>query len=185
MWHHNKKVVTLFSAPNYCYRCGNQAAIMEVDTKGALNFLQYEAAPRESGWNFEITKRAPGNLQNHQSNAILVFMSPDIMRLSSLNHRLFFVMDSTGFILWTKGHWTPFGPQEPPFLTCAASFLVHYININYLTICDIAFALPNFTKHWWLEGPSNYSETALILLSLFFYPITDRYPTSVRERVNV
>jgi hypothetical protein len=90
MWHHNKKVVTLFSAPNYCYRCGNQAAIMEVDTKGALNFLQYEAAPRESGWNFEITKRAPGNLQNHQSNAILVFISTDIMRLSSFEPQIIF-----------------------------------------------------------------------------------------------
>ena len=43
---HEKSVVTIFSAPNYCYRCGNQAAIMEVDENMGHTFVQFDPAPR-------------------------------------------------------------------------------------------------------------------------------------------
>lgn len=46
-WCHNKSVVTIFSAPNYCYRCGNQAAIMELDEHLESIFLQFDPAPKE------------------------------------------------------------------------------------------------------------------------------------------
>jgi len=48
-WCHEKNVVTIFSAPNYCYRCGNQAAIMEIDEHLEYIFLQFDPAPRKSG----------------------------------------------------------------------------------------------------------------------------------------
>lgn len=45
-WAQDKNVVTIFSAPNYCYRCGNQAAILEVDDALKYTFLQFDPAPR-------------------------------------------------------------------------------------------------------------------------------------------
>ncbi|MCQ2820537.1 MAG: serine/threonine-protein phosphatase [archaeon] len=45
-WKHNQKVCTIFSAPNYCYRCGNEAAIMEVDETMATTFYRFDPAPR-------------------------------------------------------------------------------------------------------------------------------------------
>ena len=75
-WCHDRNVVTIFSAPNYCYRCGNQAAvtptlpltsrhadpntqqptrrpsslvqaaILEVDENLHYHFIQFDPAPR-------------------------------------------------------------------------------------------------------------------------------------------
>mmetsp|Transcript_11058 Transcript_11058/g.27105 ORF Transcript_11058/g.27105 Transcript_11058/m.27105 type:complete len:323 (+) Transcript_11058:70-1038(+) len=45
-WQHGDGVLTLFSAPNYCYRCGNQAAIMQLDEDLNKSILQFDPAPR-------------------------------------------------------------------------------------------------------------------------------------------
>lgn len=44
-WCHERNVVTIFSAPNYCYRCGNQAAVMEIDEHLKYTFLQFDPPP--------------------------------------------------------------------------------------------------------------------------------------------
>ncbi|XP_049852363.1 serine/threonine-protein phosphatase 2A catalytic subunit beta isoform-like [Schistocerca gregaria] len=45
-WCHEYTIVTIFSAPNYCYRCDNQAAILELDERMNRAFLQFGPAPR-------------------------------------------------------------------------------------------------------------------------------------------
>ena len=56
----NATLVTVWSAPNYCYRCGNMAAIMEVgdSIEARPDFVMYEASP-DQGDKKELNQRMP------------------------------------------------------------------------------------------------------------------------------
>ena len=44
----NDSIVTVWSAPNYCYRCGNIAAILELDEHLTKEFRMFEAASQDA-----------------------------------------------------------------------------------------------------------------------------------------
>ncbi|CAA9997636.1 unnamed protein product [Nesidiocoris tenuis] len=45
-WHFGNKVITVWSAPNYCYRCGNVASILEVESYSEYFATIFDAAPQ-------------------------------------------------------------------------------------------------------------------------------------------
>ena len=46
--HFKDKVITVWSAPNYCYRCGNVASLMELDENLGRSFKTFEQAPLDN-----------------------------------------------------------------------------------------------------------------------------------------
>ena len=57
-WFKDKNLVTVWSAPNYCYRCGNVAAILELDENLTKFYKIFEAAPQEARGVPKTTKKA-------------------------------------------------------------------------------------------------------------------------------
>lgn len=57
-WSHGTNVVTVFSAPNYCNRCGNLGGIMELDEDLKYSFLTFSEGPNKQLEGM-ITRRAP------------------------------------------------------------------------------------------------------------------------------
>ena len=56
-WNHPERVVTIFSAPNYCYRCGNLAGLLEFDEHMQRCFSQFDPAPRRG--EAQVSKKTP------------------------------------------------------------------------------------------------------------------------------
>jgi hypothetical protein len=65
----NDTIVTVWSAPNYCYRCGNVAAILEFDEHLNKNFKIFDAAPQVQSFNLGCKRNA-----GQESSARLLFI---------------------------------------------------------------------------------------------------------------
>ena len=46
-YYFDKMLATVWSAPNYCYRCGNKAAILALDEQHTHEFKVFDAIPNE------------------------------------------------------------------------------------------------------------------------------------------
>lgn len=80
-WSQDNQVVTIFSAPNYCYRCGNQAAIMEVDDQVEFNHLiQFDPSPRAG--EPSVTRRT-----------LTISFKPAVLQLSALTFVYYFLSE--------------------------------------------------------------------------------------------
>ena len=57
-WFRFKNVVSIWSTPNYCYRLGNPAAVLELDEELNLTFKRFHAAS-ESSASLQTSQRFP------------------------------------------------------------------------------------------------------------------------------
>ena len=52
-------LVTVWSAPNYCYRCGNVAAILTINVESVIDFSVFEPRPKDLRETPDFSTRTP------------------------------------------------------------------------------------------------------------------------------
>ena len=81
-------MTTIFSAPNYCYRCANMAAMIEVDENLKTTYMQFDPSPRRGEAN--LAKKTPDYfLWFFISKYVIVNIPKNVKILDHLNVFIF------------------------------------------------------------------------------------------------